>query len=172
MVAESTLQWYREHRAELEREVRRLSRLPVPPPATGRLWRLQNWSSWDVHCVEDNAALIALVSEEPELIEDTELASHCIRAVGVVYPVQIADTAPRSTSALFRVVAEDPLRLIRALCTAARCPQPQQPPSANHVIFSTKTTSANANPSPAQLEVSMAKKTRRGTGGRRRSKKP
>ena len=179
VMSELFLEWYENHPEELQKTIRRIATLPVPQSGgLSKLWCLQRWSNWDFISCEENAALVVFAAPHPDLLCDSELAQKCINAVaemqGTALRTLQIDSAEQSVAAVNRAVQENPLRLIFALASSRHVPrssgkrgvsfgvQQEQESSQRH--GEQKTSKCKQQQEPRH------RKTRRGTGGRRRNR--
>ena len=178
-MSESSLEWYENHPEELQKTIRRIATLPVPQSGgLSKLWCLQRLSNWDFISREENAALVVFAARRPDLVCDLELAQKCINAVdemrGTARRALQIDCTEQSVVAVNRAVQDNPLRLIFALASSRHVlkssgkrgvsfgDQQEQEISQRHNEQKTSTCKQEQEP--------QHRKTRRGTGGRRRNR--
>ena len=179
VMSESFLEWYENLPEELQKTIRRIATLPVPQSGgLSKLWCLQRWSNWDFISCEENAALVVFAARHPDLLCDSELAQKCINAVdemqGTALRMLQIDSAEQSVAAVNRAVQDNPLRLIFALASSRHVPRSsgkrgvsfgdQQEPESSQRHGEQKTSKCKQEQEPQH------RKTRRGTGGRRRNR--
>ena len=173
------MEWYENHPEELQKTIRRIATLPVAQSGgLSKLWCLQRWSNWDFLSCEENAALVVFAARHPDLLCDWELAQKCINAVdemqGTALRTLQIDPAEQSVAAVNRAVQDNPLRLIFALASSRHVPrssgkrgvsfgdQQEHESSQRHGEQTTSKCKQEQEP--------QNRKTRRGTGGRRRNR--